>query len=128
MKAIFKRKIEISEGIDGSDLAELFWSMSDDHQAWFFNRLGEKEGLAMQLQYVTDNDDINQSGRAAMETIGDYCDKLTAGAELLEALKILEESASSVALEDNSTSNLQANALRNALKCAREAIAKAEGE
>ena len=75
MKAIFKRKIEISEGIDGADLAELFWGMTDDHQAWFLNRLGKKEGLAMQLQYITDNDDLTQDGRNAMEMIGAYSSK-----------------------------------------------------
>lgn len=75
MKAIFEREIKISEGIDGADLAEMFWGMSDDHQAWFFNRLGKKDGLAMQLQYVTDNGLLTQDGRNAMEMIGDYSAK-----------------------------------------------------
>jgi len=76
MKARFTKNIEISESIEGADLADMFWGMSSDHQAWFFNRLGDKRNLAMQLQYVTDQPDgLTQDGRNAMELIGGYSSK-----------------------------------------------------
>jgi len=53
---------------------------------------------------------------------------LASAPELLEALKTLEEFASSIALEDNSDNNLQAVRLRKGLSDAREAIQKAERE
>jgi len=72
MQAEFKRRINIVEQISGTELADLFWGMSADHQAKFFNRLGEHKLLAAQLQYTSDTTTLEQSGRTAMSLIGEY--------------------------------------------------------
>lgn len=56
------------------ELADVFWSMDADEQAFFFNRLGEssRARLCFQLQYVTDSDCLDEAGRYAMQKIGEY--------------------------------------------------------
>jgi hypothetical protein len=58
-----------------NQLVELFWSMDENEQAEFFNKLGEVEGLPLQLQAVTDSEMLRFSGRWAMDTIGQYAEK-----------------------------------------------------
>lgn len=64
------------------DLAEVFWSMDAEEQAFFFSKLGEKEELPMQLQYVTDNEYLSESGRRAMGLIGQFIPTFQGGVSL----------------------------------------------
>ena len=54
------------------EVADLFWMMEDKEQCEFFNRLGEKDKLLYQMQYVTDCDILNTAGRRSMRCIGKY--------------------------------------------------------
>ena len=69
-----ERTMEIEMSPTWWEVADLFWSMSDEEQALFFNKLGELDpvNLAMQLQYITDNSKLEPGGRAVMEQIGKY--------------------------------------------------------
>lgn len=55
-------------------LADVFWAMDAEEQAFFFNRLGKiSEGrLPIQLQQVADNEYLDRDGRNAMTRIGEY--------------------------------------------------------
>lgn len=58
-------------------VAELFADMYADEQAAFFNHVAATSstwggGLAMQLQYITDDNGLNLSGRRVMQHIGEY--------------------------------------------------------
>lgn len=72
--ARFTRVLErtVETYITGKELADLFWSMNENQQALFFNELGAKHRLAVQLQAVQDCELLNGAGRYAMGMIGDY--------------------------------------------------------
>lgn len=59
------------------ELADVFWAMDSEEQAWFFNHLGEisQQGISFQLQAVTDSERLTHHGRFVMSKIGDYSDK-----------------------------------------------------
>jgi hypothetical protein len=56
-------------------IAELFSCMHSDEQARFFNhvaKVASEYNFAMQLQYITDEDGLDLSGRRVMQSIGEY--------------------------------------------------------
>ena len=56
-------------------VAALFAEMNSGEQAAFFNHVAEVSsnwGMSMQLQYITDEDGLNLSGRRVMQSIGEY--------------------------------------------------------
>ena len=58
-------------------IAELFCDLGSDEQARFFNHIAEvastwSAGFPFQLQWVTDDDGLNLSGRRVMQQIGEY--------------------------------------------------------
>lgn len=59
-------------------IAELFAELGSDEQARFFNRVAEVSsrwgggGLAMQLQWITDDNGLTLAGRRVMQHIGEY--------------------------------------------------------
>ena len=63
---------EVEINLAGSDVAELFWDMDERDQAEFFNRLAEKDRLVLQLQAVTNSNNLTFDGRMAMSQIGEY--------------------------------------------------------
>ena len=73
MKKI-ERTIEIEVNPTWWEVADLFWSMTAQEQALFFNKLAEIDAaiFAMQLQYITDHPDLTLGGRTVMEKIGQY--------------------------------------------------------
>lgn len=60
------------------DVARMFAEMSSDEQARFFNEVGRVasdwpgKGWPIQLEYITQDDGLNDRGRYVMATIGDY--------------------------------------------------------
>ena len=73
----FTQEVAVKVNISPGQLAELFWTMGSDHQAMFFSRLGVIAGgkMAIQLQYITDEPDLDDSGRSFMSMVGDYSAK-----------------------------------------------------
>lgn len=69
-----KRNIEAEIMLTPQELAQEFWCLDGNEQALFFNKLGElaQHRLPMQLQYIQDSTKLNQDGRYAMSTIGNY--------------------------------------------------------
>ena len=62
-------------------VAEMFAGFDSEHQARFFNHVAVVSdrwryegggGFVMQLQYITEEDGLNYSGRRVMQYIGDY--------------------------------------------------------
>ena len=70
--AKISKSIKVEMEITGHEFFELFASLCEDQQAEFFNSLGAKPWLPMQLQYVTDSPKLTNDGRHAMEMIGQY--------------------------------------------------------
>lgn len=76
MKLTKEVEIELSP----SELAKAWAALASDGQAQFFSALAEeiatwKDGagaFAMQMQYVTDHNDLTLDGRAVMQCIGGY--------------------------------------------------------
>lgn len=60
------------------EIAEVFWAMDTEEQAYFFNRLAEVSNgkVSMQLQYLTDNPYLTTEARVVMKRIGEYADKV----------------------------------------------------
>lgn len=56
------------------DVAALFWNMSSDEQARFFNYLDKiaEFHFPFQLQNITDDDGLTLAGRRVMQHIGEY--------------------------------------------------------
>ena len=73
MKATFSRVMSVK--IDGQELASMFYQLSADEMAEFFNSLGETERMAMQLQWVSDDTLLSSKGRSAMKLIGEYSEE-----------------------------------------------------
>lgn len=71
------QKIDAKINVSPRALADMFWNMSEDHQAEFFNTLGviSHARMAIQLQYVTDNNCLDKNGRGFMQLVGDYSGK-----------------------------------------------------
>lgn len=77
----------VTVDITAEEMATLWWErMNGEEQARFFNKLyelchresfgGSKEyDFLMQLQYITDNRELNKGGRWVMEQIGNYAQK-----------------------------------------------------
>ncbi len=69
-------KIDIE--MSPEELAERFCALGSDEQARFFNHIDTVAsrwagmGLAMQLQYITDDDGLTLAGRRVMQYIGEY--------------------------------------------------------
>lgn len=74
MSRNIKTMVECEIHPSADELADVFWHMDAEEQAYFFMRLAEiSEGnLAMQLQYVTDRPELDIHGRNVMSLIGDY--------------------------------------------------------
>lgn len=59
-------------------IAEIFSEMFSDEQARFYNHLGRIAStwswgdMGMQLQYITDEDGLDLTGRRTMQYIGEY--------------------------------------------------------
>lgn len=56
-------------------LAELFAHMDNDQQAMFFNHVDKVASTwswPIQLQYVTDSEELTLAGRRVMQSIGEY--------------------------------------------------------
>lgn len=68
------RHVEVELHASADELADVFWAMDAEEQAYFFNRLGEISDcrLPFQLQSVTDHPYLDANGRRAMELIGGY--------------------------------------------------------
>lgn len=64
--------VEASIHPSAEEIAECFWAMDSEEQAYFFNMLGSKERLVYQLQAVADDPTLNSDGRRAMQRIGEY--------------------------------------------------------
>lgn len=66
------------ERITPEIVAELFAHLSSDEQAKFFNHVADVAstwsggGLAMQMQFITDEHGLSVSGRRVMQMIGEY--------------------------------------------------------
>ena len=59
------------------ELAELFAGLDSEEQARFFNQIAKvaskwRGPFEMQLQYITDEDNLSLSGRRVMQSIGEY--------------------------------------------------------
>lgn len=74
MPAVLKGTItqEVEIRLSGHDLAELFWELDADQQALFFHKIGEFEGLPMQLSFVSISPNITNQARRMMAMIGEY--------------------------------------------------------
>jgi hypothetical protein len=74
MSTILERTIahQVKIPLSGAEVAELFWSLDENAQSDFFNRLGHEDRLVFQLQAVTDCKRLDQNGRYAMTRIGEY--------------------------------------------------------
>jgi hypothetical protein len=68
---------EVEIPLTGTDIAELFWSLDETAQAEFFNHLGTKDFLCMQLHALMVCDELSNTGRTAMQRIGEYSRKET---------------------------------------------------
>ena len=71
-KRNLKTWIETEMHPSAEEIAEVFWHMDSEEQACFFNFLGAKDRLALQLQSVTDSTELKFDGRLAMQIIGEY--------------------------------------------------------
>jgi len=76
-KAILSRTIEhdVDISLSGTDIANLFWQLGADEQARFFNKLGRAGSFVFQLQAITDDKNLNGTGRMCMSRIGEYAEK-----------------------------------------------------
>jgi len=77
MTATLRKTIphEVEIPLTGTDIAELFWSLDEHAQAEFFNHLGTMKLLCMQLHALTVCDEPTDTGRHAMQRIGEYSRK-----------------------------------------------------
>ena len=70
--------MEVNVEMTPADLAERFCALDSAGQAQFFNHVADISsrwqgvGLAMQLQYITDEDGLTLAGRRVMQYIGEY--------------------------------------------------------
>jgi len=72
--------VEVKNNVEVSPetLAKAIWLMDDQQQVEFLNELAyiaQCAPLAMQLQAVTDNENLSKSARNLMEQIGNYSSK-----------------------------------------------------
>lgn len=69
-----KRTTEVEVHLSACELAQVFWAMDAEEQGIFFDELYEVSGhkLAMQLQYVIDNECFSLKAKMAMDMIGSY--------------------------------------------------------
>lgn len=60
------------------ELAEVFWDMDAEEQAGFFHHLEKISdgGLCFQLAYIVTDPEFTESARRAMQTIGEYGERL----------------------------------------------------
>jgi hypothetical protein len=65
--------VEVRMAVGGTVLARVFWALSAQEQAAFFNFLGTLDCLAFQLHEVARTPGLNVHGRVAMQTIGEHC-------------------------------------------------------
>ena len=75
MTVVIKKEIAIDYDVEitSSELAMLFWNMSSDGQAQFFNELANiSDALPMQLEYVRQDEALTVAGKKAMQMIGEY--------------------------------------------------------
>jgi hypothetical protein len=79
MKAMLRLTIphQVAIPLSGAEIADLFWDLDDHEQAEFFNQLAKKDRLALQLQAVTDSENLTIAGRVVMNRIGEYSNKNT---------------------------------------------------
>ena len=62
----------VTAEITGSDVADLFWDLSEVGQALFFNHLSHFKEMSFQLQEVSQSEFLTQPGRQMMAKIGEY--------------------------------------------------------
>ena len=69
-----EKKVIVSVNIDAFELADIFWKMNSEEKATFFTMIGKKKiyDLAMQLEYISQEDSLNLDGRNFMQQIGEY--------------------------------------------------------
>lgn len=68
------RMVESYITLTSEELAACFWSMDADQQASFFNWLGAfaRDRFPMQLEYITQSQELNGIGKNTMWQIGCY--------------------------------------------------------
>jgi hypothetical protein len=69
-----KRIFEVEFNLTYEEIANEFWNMDSEDQAKFFNHIGKnrKFDVAMQLEYIRQEEVLNTDGRELMKAIGDY--------------------------------------------------------
>ena len=67
-----KRTIDLE--LTYEEVADAFWSLDSERQAMFFNHLAKNRqfDLAMQLEYIRQENLLNSDARELMKTIGEY--------------------------------------------------------
>lgn len=75
-----KKTFEVDVNLTPEELASIWCNMKDGEQAAFFSEIGLlveewDVGFCFQLQYITDNETLTDSGRRIMEQIGEYANK-----------------------------------------------------
>lgn len=77
MPITIKREItqETELKITGVQLAQMFWDMDEFDQSEFFNELGTKRFLVMQLEQITNCKALDSDGRHALHKFGQYAHK-----------------------------------------------------
>jgi len=75
MTVVIKKEIAIDYDVEitSAELAMLFWNMSSDGQAGFFNELAcIADALPMQLEYIRQDTTLTPEGLQTMRMIGEY--------------------------------------------------------
>ena len=67
--------------LEVGDVAKAFAAMSSDEMAVFFNLVAEEVGkwngaFCMQMQWVTNDENLTKMGRSIMSQIGDYAEHI----------------------------------------------------
>lgn len=78
--SLITRNVEVNLDLTPQELAQVWCNMPSQQQAAFFNEIADIadkwEGeFCMQLQWITDEECLNDSGRAVMRQIGEYSAK-----------------------------------------------------
>ncbi len=78
MNECIKRSVEVDVFISPEEMAIVFWSMGEDEQARFFNRLGYQTGfkLGAQFEAISKSDNLTTDGRFVMQLLGEFAEQL----------------------------------------------------
>lgn len=66
------RSVDVEVHLTVDEIVEAWCGLAAADQASFFNRIGNKQWLSMQLQYISDAPELADAGRHAMRKIGEY--------------------------------------------------------